>query len=303
MRLAVIGSSGRLGQAVSRVALERGHQVLQLSHADFSLPVPSPEAWLRLCTFAPQSIINCAAFTQVAAAQHEAAAAFAVNALGVKTLLNYCKRRHCLLVQVSSDYVLPPVCGPHREAPSRAQWGELNTYGQSKLIAEKYCLHAGGALIVRTGSLYGAPGDLVTRLLQAARQALANGTTLDLIADNLVMPTPYGFVAAGLTRLCEQPPTSRTGSLIYHCVGAQALSVYDFAADIFAAARALGLLPRMPAMRALSYAAYLKQYPQVRRSCDLRLDCTQLRQATSLTPPPLENSLQSYLQTLLQERL
>lgn len=282
MKIALTGSAGRLGQALCQEAQARGHQLLPLTRQDLDITAMSTSACACVRAFAPQVMINCAAFTAVAAAQSQRRACFAVNTRGVQNLIALCQDLACPVVQISSDYVLPPVAGPHLEVPSQARRGQLCTYGATKLYAEKLCLQAGGCLIVRTGTLFGPQGDsLVARLL---RQAL-NGKRLTLIADNYIMPTPYALLAQMVVRLVEQGLAFKAPTAIVHATGPQALSVYAFARQIFTCACELGRLKTLPAMERLSYLTYAKQYPQVKRPYDGRLYQDELVKRIGPVPP------------------
>ena len=71
-------------------------------------------------------VVNCAAYNLVDKAESDPAAAFAVNAWGVRDLALICRDLGCVLVHFSTDYVfgldenrrIPPGPKPTRPAPS-----------------------------------------------------------------------------------------------------------------------------------------------------------------------------------------
>ena len=79
--------------------------------------------------------INCAAFTDVEAAESNPEEAFKVNAEGVKNLALVCKEHGVVLTQISTDYVFD---GKKKDAYTVADMpNPINEYGKSKLAGEK----------------------------------------------------------------------------------------------------------------------------------------------------------------------
>jgi len=78
MRLLVTGGAGMLGQAVATAATRLGHDVIALARAD--LDVTDANHVRRVIAAAePRAVVNCAAWTDVDAAETAEAAALPVT--------------------------------------------------------------------------------------------------------------------------------------------------------------------------------------------------------------------------------
>ncbi len=150
-------------------------------------------------------------------------AAFAVNALGARTLPMAAEEIGAKLVHGSTDYVFSgdaaqPVWEYDLPAPR-------SVYGQTKLLGEQYvqqfCTHY---FIVRTAWLYGYAGNnFVKTMLRLARQ---NGG-VTVVDDQLGNPTNAADLAHEILNLLV---TKEYG--VYHCTGEGVCSWCEFAAEI-----------------------------------------------------------------------
>src|SRR5580704_17094079 len=99
-RYAVLGANGQLGRDLCPRLSGEVH-ALTRAQADLTKPA---ELRTFLTTLRPDVVINCAAYNYVDKAEAEPAAAFAVNAWGVRDLAAICRDLNCTLVQFSTDY-------------------------------------------------------------------------------------------------------------------------------------------------------------------------------------------------------
>jgi dTDP-4-dehydrorhamnose reductase len=102
----------------------------------------------------PDVVVNCAAWTEVDAAETAVDAALAVNGIGPANLAAACAPADARLVQVSADYVFDGTgCSAEDDKPR-----PVNAYGRTKLAGERAVLNAlpDGAYVVRTAWTYGA---------------------------------------------------------------------------------------------------------------------------------------------------
>jgi dTDP-4-dehydrorhamnose reductase len=224
MRLLVTGGAGMLGQAVATAATRLGHDVIALSRAE--LDVTDADHVRRVIAAAePRAIVNCAAWTDVDAAETAEAAATAVNGAGAGNVARAAAETGARLVHVSTDYVF--------DGTKTAPWvesdpvGPIGAYGRSKLVGEEEVAAAGGEhAIVRSAWLFGAGGkNFVDTMLALGDER----DEVSVVADQVGSPTWTGHLAEALIELAE-----RRGDVgVFHAAGAGACSWYELAVEVF----------------------------------------------------------------------
>ena len=171
----------------------------------------------------PDTIINCAAFTNVDGCETSKDAAFKVNALGPRNLAIAADKVNARLIHVSTDYVFSgegdtPLDECDLPAPRSA-------YGTTKLLGEQYVQRfCRRHFIVRTAWLYGYNGkNFVKTMINAGKKF----GKLTVVNDQLGNPTNAVDLAHHLLKLAV---SHEYGT--YHCTGNGICSWYDFAAEI-----------------------------------------------------------------------
>ncbi|MGN0975164.1 MAG: SDR family oxidoreductase, partial [Gemmiger sp.] len=107
----------------------------------------------------PDTVINCAAFTNVNGCETARDAAFKVNALGPRNLALACEKIGARFIHVSTDYVFPGTDNGGVPLDECAMPDPVSAYGQTKLLGEQYALKfCRRVIIVRTAWLYGYVG-------------------------------------------------------------------------------------------------------------------------------------------------
>jgi len=187
VKVLVTGAAGLLGTDVVAAAERRDHSVLGLGRAELDV---TDAAAVSACVAAeaPDWVFHCAAYTAVDAAEDEPELAMLVNRDGAENVARAVAAAGARMVYVSTDYVFD---GEQR-SPYRSTdpTNPLSVYGRTKLAGEQAVLGAGangdGALIVRTGWLYGAAGrNFVAAILERAMK----GDPLSVVADQRGRPT------------------------------------------------------------------------------------------------------------------
>lgn len=207
----VTGAGGLLGrEVVARLAADP--DVLVTAAGRDMLDI-TDQAAVHAAVAGHQVVVNCAAWTDVDAAEDSEAAATAVNGTGVRHLAEACADTSARLLHVSTDYVFPgdsPLPYPE-DAPTRP----VNAYGRGKLAGERAVaeLLPGTGHVVRTAWLYGAHGrNFVATMLELA----ARHTTLDVVADQHGQPTWAHTLAGQLTGLGRAALAGRPLAGVYH---------------------------------------------------------------------------------------
>ena len=228
VQLLITGVYGQLGRALERIARHRG--LAATGHDQDTLDIRDPGA-VRECILrlAPETVINCAAYTAVDQCESDQDAAWAANAEAVGYLAEACNQVGSRLVQISTDYVFSGDSHePYAEADPTAP---LGVYGRSKLGGERLAKNADRCLIVRTAWLYGHGGS---NFVEAIRGQLMPGAApLRVVTDQVGSPTFCDDLASAILDLDERSVTG-----IVHAVNAGATSWHGFAVEI---ARQLGI--------------------------------------------------------------
>jgi dTDP-4-dehydrorhamnose reductase len=228
VRLLVTGAGGQLGHDVVRVATAAGDDVLAADHA--TLDVTDRDAVIgAVTTWRPDAVVHGAAWTAVDACESDPGRAFAVNALAVRWIAEGCDLTGAHLVHLSTDYVFDGTLDrPYHE------WDRTNpqsVYGASKLAGEQEALALGpAATVVRTSWLSGEHGpNIVKTVLRLAREGSAG--SMPFVDDQRGCPTFTADLAPALRRIALDRRAGR-----YHVTNQGAVSWYEFAGEILAAA-------------------------------------------------------------------
>jgi dTDP-4-dehydrorhamnose reductase len=185
----VLGAAGMLGRAMLAELTRRGvkHRGLVREQVDLA----RPETILAGLPQGTASVINCAGWTNVDAAESQQAEATAVNGRAVGELASRCKAIGALLVHYSTDYVFAGKgSAPYATDQPRAP---LNAYGRSKAVGEELLEQSGARhLLLRTSWVYAPWGKNFVRTI--ARLA-AQRPTLSVVNDQLGRPSSAEQIA------------------------------------------------------------------------------------------------------------
>ena len=226
-RVVVTGSRGQLGGEICR---QLGDLAVGLDRPGFDLRLRDQVAD-RLRSLKPSAVINCAAFTQVDRAEHEADACFAVNATGVGNLASICESLDVPLLQVSTDYVFGT--DKQRRTPYAEDDapGPQGVYARSKLEGEQLAAQWRKHFVVRTCGLYVASPDgpvrgrnFVDTMLVLSRERDA----LRIVDDQFCTPSYVPHVVRAMLFLL-----STTAYGTYHVVNSGHATWREFAAELF----------------------------------------------------------------------
>jgi dTDP-4-dehydrorhamnose reductase len=235
VRVLITGAAGQLGRALAAAA-PRGEVVKACTHAELDI---AQEAAVRavFTDFAPELVINAAAFTRVDEAERSAEVAARVNATGPQVLAAACRSAGAWLTHVSTDFVFDGRQSHPYDTGARA--APLSVYGRTKLVGESAVLRELGerCAVVRASWLYSGAGGFAARMLSLMRAK----PELRVVDDQVGAPTH----AAGLAGVLWALSARRAGGLWHWCDSGVA-SWYDFAVAIAEEALRSGLLPSAP---------------------------------------------------------
>jgi dTDP-4-dehydrorhamnose reductase len=184
--LVILGKTGTLGSAFSRICEERNIHHLLLSRTDLDITdKASMEQVIKELN--PWGIINAAGYVRVDDAEKEAEKCLEANSSGPALLAGLCGEHNIRFLSFSSDLVFD---GKKEEAYLESDAvNPLNVYGRSKAMSEEEILKANkNALIVRTSSFFG-PWDAYNFVVTTLAD-LKEGRTVRA-ADDVVMSPTY----------------------------------------------------------------------------------------------------------------
>lgn len=169
-RILVTGGFGQLGQAIYARAGESSNRYIIAPHAELDIrDYASIEKWIINDKI--DTIINCAAYTDVEGAEEHPDAAYAINSDALHTLTSVCQAHNVKLIHISTDYVFGgdnQRATPYSEDDATAP---INTYGRSKAAGEEAVLQLCDGVVIRTSWLYAPWGkNFVLTMLRLAAQ-------------------------------------------------------------------------------------------------------------------------------------
>jgi dTDP-4-dehydrorhamnose reductase len=225
IRAIVTGARGQLGSTlISR--LSSTCDVIGLTRAELDL-ADAAAVLETLTEYRPDVVLNCAAYTDVEAAEDAAPDALMGNALGVQALAQAASATGAVLVHYSTDFVFDGTTDrPYVETdPCRP----LSTYGMSKLLGEWFALESPGAYVLRVESLFG--GQPAKSSIDKILAAIRDDKPVRVFADRTVTPSFVDDVASATEQLIN-PKASRPPPGIYHCVNSGVATWLGIAEEI-----------------------------------------------------------------------
>jgi dTDP-4-dehydrorhamnose reductase len=269
----VVGANGMLGRdMMARIGdSARGVDIDEIDITSLE----STERIIR--TLRPETVINCAAYTDVDGCETDAEKAMQVNGEGVAHLAMASREIGARLVHVSTDYVFDGSKGsPYQEDDAPCP---LGVYGESKLAGEMNAAFNPDHLIVRTQWLYGLHGkNFVETMLRLALEK----DEVSVVDDQIGSPTWTVDLAHAIAALLN---TGHRG--VYHAANSGFCSWNEFARAIF---QESGLPVTVKGMS----TAELNR--PARRPLYSTLDCSRLEQEAGFRPQPWRSALKAYLQ-------
>ena len=204
----VLGAGGQLGEAMAH-GLGRHYEVVARTRQDVDVTVPDA-VHATIASVLPDVLINCAAYTNVDAAEQDPVTALAVNASSVRTMARLAAEFDVTLVHYSTDFVFDGAAtAPYRETDAP---NPRSTYAVSKLLGEWLAADAPRHYVLRVESLFGGPRakSSVDRILDG----ILAGAPVRAFADRTVSPSYVEDVVAATAALLA----GRSPSGVYHCV-------------------------------------------------------------------------------------
>jgi dTDP-4-dehydrorhamnose reductase len=225
MKWAITGGSGQLSRSLVDLLDKEGVPYIAWSHKDLDVADDSSISVIKETS--PDLLINCAAWTNVDAAEEFPEKATRVNQVGPRNMARAAKELKIPLIHISTDYVFS---GQSRQPWSTDSKTEpMSTYGLSKLLGEKEINKNmdGNFYILRTAWLYGPYGRNFSKTI--LKKALTSKDSINVVNDQIGQPTTTKSLAEQIFKVAQQNIPSGT----YHATNTGQASWWDFAREIF----------------------------------------------------------------------
>ena len=225
MKWAITGGSGQLSRSLVDLLDKEGVPYIAWSHKDLDVADDSSISVIK--EISPDLLINCAAWTNVDAAEEFPEKATRVNQVGPRNMARAAKELNIPLIHISTDYVFS---GQSRQPWSTDSKTEpTSTYGLSKLLGEKEISKSldGNFYILRTAWLYGPYGRNFSKTI--LKKALTSKDSINVVNDQIGQPTTTKSLAEQIFKVAKQKIPSGT----YHATNTGQASWWDFAREIF----------------------------------------------------------------------
>lgn len=279
MRVLVTGYNGQLGFDVVRRLESLGIECRGVDIQDFDLTqAEAVDAYIR--SYAPDTVVHCAAFTAVDRAEDERDLCYAVNVTGTENIAKTCQAIGARMMYFSTDYVFDGQGDQPFEvdAPRAATsyYGLTKALGEDK-VRERVDRH----FIVRISWVFGLNGhNFVKTMLRLGKEK----TDLTVVADQIGSPT---YTADLAVLLCDMLQTDKYGT--YHASNEGYCSWFDFAAAIMQEA----------GLNCQVHPVTSDQYPvKAERPKNSRLSKASLDAAGFARLPSWQDALKRYLNEL-----
>jgi len=239
MKLLITGASGLLGINLAMEAM-REHEVAgvdrgKLKSAPFRLLqtdlLKMDEIYSILDTTRPDWLINCAALANLEKCEEDPIQAKTLNTDLPEELAAACKKNNIRFVHISTDAVFDGTkAGFYAEEDQTSPPG---VYSQTKLDGERAVQEINSQAIIARVNFYGWSLGGRRSLAEFFVNHLSEGKQVNGFTDVIFCPMLVNVTARLLLEMLHKDLTG-----LYHVVGAQPMSKYQFGMEI---ARAFGL--------------------------------------------------------------
>ncbi|MFL1500443.1 dTDP-4-dehydrorhamnose reductase [Pseudomonas sp. O64] len=298
MRILLLGKNGQVGWELQRSLAPLG-QVLALDSKsrDYCGDLNDLQGLAATVQrFAPEVIVNAAAYTAVDKAESAPNQALRVNAEAPAVLATEARKLNALLVHYSTDYVFDGQGDkPWQESDPV---GPLSVYGATKLQGEQAIQASGCAhLILRTSWVYAARGNNFAKTML---RLAAERDSLNVIDDQFGAPTGADLLADVTAHAIRAIRLNPQLQGIYHLAAAGETTWHRYACFVLEQAQAAGVVLKVPSasVGAITTAAYPTP---AKRPGNSRLNTQKLQNAFSLRLPEWQDGVARMLKEILEK--
>ena len=220
----ITGAGGQLGQELTNYLKKKNLSVYSLSHLDLDI-TDFNSVKKAFKEIKPNFVVNCAAWTNVDAAEHNKEIAYKINVEGATNVAEASRLTKSHLFQISTDYVFKgDKVGPYVIDDIT---NPMTVYGKTKLRAEQSIAQIlpNSHYIFRTAWLY---GRYKTNFAKTIIANLSSNKILKIVDDQYGQPTWTYDLASQIYLVAQHQPKSG----IFHATNAGSTNWYEFAKEI-----------------------------------------------------------------------
>ncbi len=280
----ILGAGGRLGAALAREWSNAGENVISFDRKE--LPLGNAERLEQvLGGIEFDSLVNCAALTNVDYCESHPEEAFKTNGEAANEVALLCEQKGARCVHISTDYVFDGQSQkPYVETDSAKP---VSVYGESKKLGEEAVLAAGPRhWAVRVSWVFGP--DRPSFLDQVVSRALSE-SSVDAVSDKWATPT-YTLDVATLLR----PFLRRVqGGGLLHLTNTGACNWQEYGQHALDCAAAAGLPLKTVKVGGVPMSS-IKAFV-AKRPVHTVLDTTKLVALGRLQPRPWQEAVEAHI--------
>lgn len=217
MKMLITGSNGMLAKDFI-IEAENGFEVIKTDREE--LDITKKEAFEKIKA---DIVVNCAAYTNVDAAEKNRELCYNINTLGVQNIADFCKKENIPLVHISTDYVFD---GKKESYDEDDKKNPLNYYGETKAAAEDYIIkNLKKYYIIRTSWLFGKGGK---NFIEKIKELLKTKDEIKVVNDQFGRPTYTKDLSKAIIKIIsEKKPIG-----VYNITNSDSCSWFEYAKEI-----------------------------------------------------------------------
>jgi dTDP-4-dehydrorhamnose reductase len=227
-KILVTGANGQLGWELTQLAAS--YPMYEFIFADRSMfDLSKPELFESLILqWAPQAIINTAAYTAVDKAETEQDLANLINTSAVVELARIAGANNILFITFSTDYVF----NGNATSPYLTDTiiDPVNFYGTTKAQGEVLALAINpNTIIIRTSWVFSSHGN---NFVKTMMRLMKERTTLNVVSDQIGRPTYAKDLAFATIKIIKEVSDGKNIKGVYHFANKGVTSWFEFAQQI-----------------------------------------------------------------------
>lgn len=192
----IFGAGGQLGRELVGIFPDAGMATHNAGDENYVDLKNDASISSRIESESPDLIINAAAMTAVDKCEVDKEAAYLINGVAVKHIINSARKTGAKFIQISTDYVFNGLSGNYSESSIP---DPVNYYGMSKLVGDIFVESYENSLIVRTSGVFGTSRNFPSFVYNKLRSS-----EIVQVIDGYYSPIHAGNLANAIKNLANE---------------------------------------------------------------------------------------------------